>query len=73
MLCVILSHPNLRQCKVEEMDSGKDNEVVTGLLGNYPSERKDRSRPFHFQNQIEADTNDGNQHGITQQKGKNVV
>ena len=41
MLCVILSHPNLRRCKVEEMESGRDNEVATGLLGNSPSERKD--------------------------------
>ena len=73
MLCVILSHPNLRRCKVEEMESGRDNEVATGLSGNSPSERKDRSRPFHFQTQIETDTNDGNQHGITQQKGENVV
>ena len=45
MLCVILSHPNLRRCKVEEMESGRDNEVATGLSGNSPSERKDRSRP----------------------------
>ena len=55
------------------MESGRDNEVATGLSGNSPSDQKDRSRPFHFQTQIETDTNDGNQHGITQQKGKNVV
>ena len=37
MLCVILSHPNLCWREVEEMESGRDNEVATGLLGHSPS------------------------------------
>ena len=44
MLCVILSHPILHRCKVEQMESGRDSEVATGLLGTSPFERTDRSR-----------------------------
>ena len=45
MLCVILSHPYLHRRKVEEVESGRDSEVATGLLSTSPFEQTDRSRP----------------------------